>query len=142
MNRERKVEVAGDLKFFEKHLLGLMLIKPGLKPVEPHLSETDEMRIVEQRRGQLTQPDELCGRCRVKPKRMDAKHRPQTPLVCRRERSLPVFRRPGAEQDILEARLSCLSEPLSTMAVQTLNLQMRVRVNELDGASGHKEPTR
>ena len=131
MNRERKVEVAGDLKFFEKHLLGLMLIKPGLKPVEPHLSETDEMRIVEQRLGQLTQP-----------KRMDAKHRPQAPLVCRRERSLPVFRRPGAEQDILEARLSCLSEPLSTMAVQTLNLQMRVRVNEFDGASGHKEPTR
>ena len=142
MNGKRKVEVAGDLKFFEKHLLGLMLIKPGLKPVEPHLSETDEMRIVEQRLGQLTQPDELCGRCRVKPKRMDAKHRPQAPLVCRRERSLPVFRRPGAEQDILEARLSCLSEPLSTMAVQTLNLQMRVRVNEFDGASGHKEPTR
>ena len=100
------------------------------------------MRIVKQRLGQLTQPDELSGCCRVEPKRMDAKHRPQAPLVRRRERSLPVFRRPSAEQDILDARLSCLSEPLSTMAVQTLNLQMRVRVNESNGASGHKEPTR
>ena len=142
MNRERKIKVAGDLKFFEKHPLGLMLIKTGLKPVEPHLSETDEMRIVEQRLGQLTQPDELCGRCRVEPKRMDAKHRPQAPLVRRRERSLPVFRRSGAEQDILDARLSCLGEPLSTLAVQALHLQMRVRIDESDGVSGHKEPTR
>lgn len=37
----------------------------GLRELaEPHLSETDEMRIVEQRLGQLTQPDEI-GRAHV-----------------------------------------------------------------------------